>query len=67
MPVRRLLRCRRSRAYFSDGKWTDNPSEARHFGSAREVAEACIRHALKDVELVLQFTGHTKELCVPVR
>jgi len=54
--VTRLIRSVRSCEYFRGGQWTLDPKEADHFPDAGKVVEACIRHHLTGVELVLQLT-----------
>src|SRR5437764_15149642 len=53
--VRRLIRNLSSGEYFHAGRWTSNPDLADHFPDAGKVVDACIRHHLVEVELVLQF------------
>jgi hypothetical protein len=54
--VRRLIRNLRSSEYFRGGQWTSDPNLADHFPDAGKVVEACVRHHLVEVELVLQLT-----------
>ncbi len=68
MKLRRcLIRHRRSGAYFEDGKWTSNPRQATDFFDLREVAEACVRHNLKEVELVFRNGSELGDIVVPLR
>src|SRR5258705_13141970 len=53
--VTRLIRSLRSCEYFRGGQWTRDPNLADHFPDAGKVVEACIRHHLMDVELVLEL------------
>jgi hypothetical protein len=53
--VRRVIRNLRSSEYFRGGQWTPNAELADQFPDAGKVVEACIRHHLVEVELVLQF------------
>src|SRR5712671_1452698 len=53
--VRRLIRNLRTCEYFLGGQWTRDPNLADHFPDAGKVVEACIRHHLMDVELVLEL------------
>ena len=53
--VRRLIRNLRTCEYFRGGQWTADPNQADHFSDAGKVVEACIRHHLMDVELVLEL------------
>jgi len=52
--VVRLLRRRETQEYFKDDGWTNNPAEAKSFSDVVEVAEACARFRLEDVELTLR-------------
>src|SRR5436853_7153649 len=71
--VRRLIRSLKSLQYFRGGQWTADPNLADHFSDAGKVVEACVRHHLVDVELVLQrlsepsgfFDLHVKLLDLP--
>ena len=68
--VRRLIRSCKSSEYFRSGQWTPDPNEADHFSDAGKVVEACIRHHLTDVELVLQLTTQPSgsfEMHLPLR
>ncbi len=65
--TKRLVRHCRSRAYFQNGSWTENAEAATNFSTIEEVAQACVNHGLKDVELVLQFEHKVGELTFPIR
>jgi hypothetical protein len=66
--IKRVLRRKKSREYFKDGGWTDNPKEANCFSDAVEVAETCTRYGLNDVELALRFeTAECDVFCTPIR
>jgi hypothetical protein len=52
--VRRIIRNVNSREYFQWGQWTPDASRAQHFPDSGKVIEACLKHHLRDVELVLQ-------------
>jgi len=52
--VVRLLRRRETQQYFRDDGWTSNPAEAKSFSDVVEVAEACAKFRLEDVELTLR-------------
>ncbi len=54
--VRRLIRSLTSCEYFRAGQWTPDPNQADHFPDGGKVVEACIRHHLVDVELVLELS-----------
>jgi hypothetical protein len=53
--IKRVLRHRESKAYFKDGAWTGNAEEADNFEDGVQVAEACVRYGLSDVEMALRF------------
>jgi hypothetical protein len=64
----RLLRCMKTRRYFKDEGWTDDPSEAKVFADETEAVRACVRHNLDDVELVLRAPGSFSDLfTTPIR
>jgi hypothetical protein len=63
----RLVRHRRSRAYFQDGRWTENPEAATNFPNIEEVVQACLKHRLSDVELVMRFENKLPELAFPIK
>ncbi len=52
--MRRLLQSVKTGAYFRDGRWTPDPTQAQHFADSGQVIETCLRLHLTDVELVLQ-------------
>ena len=67
--ILRLLRRRETQEYFTDGGWTRNPAEAKTFSDVVEVAEACAKFRLEDVELTLRV-GHSEAsdlFCTPMR
>jgi hypothetical protein len=53
--IKRLLRHRGSKEYFKDGGWTQDPEEADCFSDIVEVAQACTRHGLNNVEVALRY------------
>lgn len=63
----RLVRHRRSRAYFKNGRWTENAEAATNFPSIQQVAEACLKYQLTDVELVMRFESKFPELAFPIK
>lgn len=63
----RLVRHRRSRAYFKDGRWTEKAESATNFGDIQDVVEACLRYQLTDVELVMRFESKLPELAFPIK
>jgi hypothetical protein len=67
-PVRRFLRHRASHTYFKDGGWTADPAEANTYSDVLEVAEACARYRLSDVEVALRYERSSCDLfCTPLR
>jgi hypothetical protein len=65
----RLLRRRETQEYFTDDGWTTNPAEAKSFSDVVEVAEACAKFRLEDVELTLRV-AHSEAsdlFCTPMR
>jgi len=62
--AKRVLRHRRSRAYFKEGTWTRDINQATEFPSAREVAETCLRHHLSNVDLILSSEAGLREITV---
>lgn len=66
--IKRLLRHRTSREYFKEGGWTSNPEEAESFSDVVEVAEACARYGLDNVELALCYDALAGDVfCTPIR
>ena len=57
--ITRLLRCRKTRRYFTGQGWSQEPSDAAQFSHSIQAARACVNHDLHDIELVLrsQVTG----------
>ena len=62
--AKRVLRHRRSRAYFKEGAWTADIDEATEFPNVRQVAETCVRHQLREVDLVLSSEAGFLELTI---
>ena len=66
--IKRLLRHRSSLAYFKDGDWTHNPTEANSFSDVVEAAETCARYGLSDVEIALRLESSTCDVfCTQLR
>lgn len=63
----RMVRHRRSRAYFNDGKWTEKVESATNFANIEDVVEACQKYQLTDVELVMRFESKLPELTFPIK
>ncbi|HEY2083634.1 MAG TPA: hypothetical protein VGI88_12695 [Verrucomicrobiae bacterium] len=60
--MKRLLRCARTGKFFrGDGRWTKRVDRALNFPHLMHVVHTCLLHEFKDVELVLQFEGQTRE------
>jgi hypothetical protein len=55
--VNRLLRCRKTRRYFSGEGWTSELTQAKNFPSQFDAIRACLEHRLLDVDLVLRAPG----------
>lgn len=67
-PVYRLLRCQKTRRYFKDEGWTEDPSEANTFSDEIDAVRTCIERGLSDVELVLRPAGGSSEIfSTPIR
>ncbi len=60
--VQRLLRCRKTRQYFSGGGWTPHLAGAKIFPSQFDAVVDCIAHRLIDVDLVLRCPGAEGDL-----
>jgi len=62
-----LVRHRRSRAYFQNGRWTESTEAATNFPNIQEVVQACLKYQLTDVELVMRFESKLPELAFPIK
>lgn len=60
--IDRLIRCRKTRRYFRDGDWTDEPAKASVYNDEIEAALACVVHNLCDIDLVLRAPGTRVDL-----
>jgi hypothetical protein len=60
--ILRLLRRIDSQEYFQQGSWTADPGQAQTFHDVVEVAEACARYGLMDVELALRYDKAAADL-----
>jgi hypothetical protein len=68
LTIKRLLRHRKSLAYFKDGGWTDNPKEAKSFADVIEAAKACAEYGLEEVDLALRYEAAGPDVfCTPIR
>jgi hypothetical protein len=66
--VVRLLRCKRTNRYFARKGWTEDLDSAMVFSDVMEAAQACVRHGLVDVELVVRANdGGGALFAAPVR
>jgi hypothetical protein len=66
--IKRFLRRRTSREYFTMDGWTRNPDEAVSFSDAVEAAQTCVRYGLSDVELALRCSPQASDVfCTPLR
>jgi len=52
-----LIQNKKTREYFHQGRWTVDTCWAEEFSDVARALTACLRHKLRDVELVLQFGG----------
>ena len=59
--MRRLLKNPRTQQYFSQGRWTPEPSEAQHFPDAGNAISTCLKYHLTEVELVLQLDAQLQQ------
>ncbi len=67
-PMKRLLRNGRTGKFFrANGRWTKRVDRALNFPHLMHVVHTCLLHGLKDVELVLQFEGQTREMSLPLK
>jgi hypothetical protein len=60
-----LIQNAKTREFFYNGSWTLDSSWAEEFPDSIKALAACLRHGLRDVELVLQFgleAGHPYHL-----
>ncbi len=64
----RLLRCQKTKRYYTGYRWSDDPSQAQVFPDEIDAARACVTHNLHEVELVLRTRVTGVELfSTPVR
>ncbi len=67
-PVRRVLRHKSSREYFTGSGWTDDLEAARSFQDSLEAAQTCVDCGLTGVEIVLRLKGGAADLfCTELR
>ena len=65
--IRKLLRCRRTRRYFTGDGWTKDPLRARCFAQQIDAILAAIKNDLRDVEIVLRLRGSESDfLCARI-
>ena len=64
LPVARLLRCRKTKRYFTGRGWSDDPAHAEIFPKQLDAVRACVSHNLENIELVLRIGGTQAELFV---
>jgi hypothetical protein len=65
-----LIQHSKTREYFHDGDWTLDSHWAEEFSDLAKAITACLRHELRDVELVLRFglefgRSHSLQLAMP--
>ncbi len=67
-PIRRVLRHKSSREYFTGSGWTQDPEAARSFQDSLEAVQTCVQWGLTGVEIVLRLQGGTADLfCTELR
>ncbi len=67
-PIRRVLRHKHSRAYFTGTGWTEDLEAARTFQNSLEAAHVSAQCGLSEVEIVLRIKGGVADLyCTEVR
>jgi hypothetical protein len=54
-----LIQNKKTREYFHQGRWTGETCWAEEFSDVARALTACLRHELRDVELVLRFGAET--------
>lgn len=59
--VRRVLRRKYSREYFTGHGWTPHLDKARSYSDSIEAAQTCVRWGLDDVEMVLHVSGGSSD------
>ena len=62
LPVARLLRCRKTKRYFTGQGWSEDPAHAEVFPKQLDAVQACLSHDLQNIELVLKVAGTQVEL-----
>jgi hypothetical protein len=66
--IKRVLRHRKSHAYFKHGDWTADVQDADHFEDVVQVAETCVQYSLNDVEVALRLgTSNCDVFCTEIR
>jgi hypothetical protein len=66
--IRRLLRRKHSKEYFTGERWTTNISEAKTFEDSLQAARTCAECGLREVEIVLRFNDTSADLfCAEMR
>ncbi len=67
-PIKRVVRHKHSREYFTGSGWTKNLEEARLFEDSLEAAHTCAHCGLTAVEMVLRLEGGSSDLyCTELR
>ena len=62
--VVRLLRCKRTKRYFTGDSWVDDASLAKRFHDQTDAVSACVQHDLTDIELVLRVPDTQTDLFI---
>ncbi|MDB6110463.1 MAG: hypothetical protein JWR69_2213 [Pedosphaera sp.] len=56
LPIRRIVRSKETGLFLGHGSvWVEQAQDAAHWGSIAEVVGVCLKHNIKNSELVLQF------------
>lgn len=53
----------RTGRYFTGLDWTSDPNQAQRYPDEVQAMRACVRHGLKNVELVVRVPGFLNDLC----
>ena len=66
--VIRVLRCQKTRRFFSPEGWSEDAERAETFADQIAAVDACLAHQLADVEMVIRVEGSRTDLfCTPLR
>lgn len=66
--VIRVLRCQKTRRFFSKSGWSEDTNQAEIFADEIDAVRACVAHNLDGIELVIRVDGsHTDLFCTTLR